>query len=316
MTMKAAELQQALSGVEVSDPVTVGRLQVFGLRWAVSNALVYVTLDEALTDEILEITEVSESGNVPTLAVINKSNIMVFLMAGEQLIGAKQNRVLNVSIMIAANSKVPIPVSCVEQRRWNYVSRKFSSTQTVSHSILRKQMAKDVHESYRRNRRPASKQGEVWNEVSRKLGSMGSRSGSEALEQVYQDRHTEMEKIIQEIRIPEDWCGAVFAFDGKIAGMDIFDKPATLSKLMPKLVKSYAIDSLEKVNEAAASRSVDSENVKNWLRSLAEAKFDPFESPGIGTDVRIKSKELVGDSLVVEGCPVHVELFSEDLPSV
>jgi hypothetical protein len=61
---------------------------------------------------------------------------------------------------------------------------------------------------------------------------------------------------------------------------------------------------------------VDCNTVKNWLRSLAEATFDPFESPGIGTDVRIKSKELVGDSLVVEGCPVHVELFSEDLSPV
>jgi len=37
---------------------------------------------------------------------------------------------------------------------------------------------------------------------------------------------------------------------------------------------------------------------------------------GVRTDVRIKSKEMIGDSLVVEGFPVHMELFSEDLSSV
>lgn len=310
-----AELLQALAGIEVSEPVALDRLQVFGLRWGISSALAYVTLDEALADDILDVTEVSESGDVPTLSVVNKSNIMVFLMAGEQLIGAKQNRVLNISIMIAANSSVPIPVSCVEQRRWNYVSPKFSSLRSSSHSYLRKQMSEDVSDSYRSFRSPRSKQGKVWNEVSRKLNRMGSSSRSEALEQVYEDHRLELDGAVQKFSVPPDWCGAVFAFDGKIAGMDLFDRPATLSKLMPKLLKSYGIDSLEKRDKTEAA-TLDAESVKNWLRSVAEANFDSFESPGVGTDVRIKSKTLVGDSLVVEGSPVHVELFSEDLSPV
>ena len=107
------ELQQTLSEIEVTEPTTAGGLQIFALRWTIKSDLSYITLDEALADEKLEITEVSERGDVPTLMVINNSDTMVFLMAGEQLIGAKQNRVLNVSIMISAHCKVPIPVRVV-----------------------------------------------------------------------------------------------------------------------------------------------------------------------------------------------------------
>jgi hypothetical protein len=53
-------------------------------------------------------------------------------MSGEQLLGAKQNRVLNISIMVASKSDLPIPVSGVEAGRWRYQSRKFASSGTAS----------------------------------------------------------------------------------------------------------------------------------------------------------------------------------------
>jgi len=53
-------------------------------------------------------------------------------MSGEQLLGAKQNRVLNISIMVASNSDLPIRVSCAEAGRWRYQSRKFASSGTAS----------------------------------------------------------------------------------------------------------------------------------------------------------------------------------------
>lgn len=305
------ELQQVLSDIEVTEPITAGGLQLFGLRWTTKSELSYITLDEALDAETIEITEVSEGGDVPTLMVANNSDTMVFLMAGEQLIGAKQNRVLNVSIMVPTHGKVPIPVSCVEEGRWDYHSRKFHSAGTSSHSHLRRRMAEDVDESYHEVRRPDSKQDRVWNEVNRKLSKMGSRSKSEALEQVYQDHRTGIEDTIRDVRIPEDCCGIAFAFNGKIAGMDIFDKPSTLSKLSPKLIKAYAIDALEEKYNAA---QIGRETVMDWICSATEARFNSFESPGIGVDIRIKSKNLIGDSLLIEGSPVHLELFSQDVP--
>ena len=79
-----------------------------------SPAAEYVTLDDALPLG-LRIDEVSESGSVPQLAVANPTDANVLLYDGEELVGAKQNRILNVTVLVAAKSTTPIPVSCVEE---------------------------------------------------------------------------------------------------------------------------------------------------------------------------------------------------------
>ena len=93
-------LNELLQTVQVLEPQQDSGLQVFGLRWPSESELGYRTLDEAMTAGSLEVTEVGNSGSVPTLSVTNTSDLMAFLMAGEQLVGAKQNRVLNVSLMV------------------------------------------------------------------------------------------------------------------------------------------------------------------------------------------------------------------------
>jgi hypothetical protein len=65
---------------------------------------------------------VSEGGDVPTLRLTSAADRPVLLLDGEELIGAKQNRVLNTTVLVAAHSRLTIPVSCVEQGRWAYKS--------------------------------------------------------------------------------------------------------------------------------------------------------------------------------------------------
>jgi hypothetical protein len=300
-------LPDRLQSVEVTDPQEAGGLRVFGLRWT-ARPLHYATLDESLAAQTFEVTEVSEGGSVPTLKVVNKGDTMVFLMAGEQLVGAKQNRVLNASIMVAARSDLPIPVSCVEAGRWAYRSAKFLSEGTSSHSALRHKMAKQVARNYRAEGKARSDQGEVWKEVSEKLSRMGSVSGSSALAQAYEDTRARLDDVLKQLAAPSGCAGAVFTFGGRIAGVDLFDQPATLAKLWPKLVRAYAIDALEAGDTVAP---VGRDAVLAWLHSAAAARAEPFKSAGLGDDVRLEGPNLVGAGLVVEEQPVHVELFAE-----
>jgi hypothetical protein len=296
-----------LQTIEVTDPQEAGGLRVFGLRWP-ARPLDYATLDESLAAHTLEVTEVSDGGSVPTLKVVNKGDTMVFLMAGEQLVGAKQNRVLNASIMVAARTDLPIPVSCVEAGRWRYRSEKFGSGGTTSHSNLRHKMAKQVTMNYRSEGKARSDQGEVWKEVSRKLDSMGSVSGSSDLYQAYEDSRARLDDVLKQLAAPSGCAGAVFTFGGRIAGVDLFDQPATLTKLWPKLVRAYAIDALEAGDPAAP---VGRDAVLAWLGAASAAKAEPFKSAGLGEDVRLEGPNLVGAGLVIEEQPVHVELFAE-----
>jgi hypothetical protein len=49
------------------------------------------------------------------------------IVEGEELLGAKQNRIVNATFLVAGKTEIVIPVSCVEQRRWRYDSESFAS---------------------------------------------------------------------------------------------------------------------------------------------------------------------------------------------
>jgi hypothetical protein len=302
-------IARLLETAEVNERQSVGALHAFGLRWKNERQLAYQTLDEALAAGKLEISEVSEAGTVSTLRVVNKSDELVFMMAGEQLIGAKQNRVLNTSLMVAGKTTLPVPVSCVEAGRWGYRSPHFSSPGTMAHGALRSFMTRTVADSYKRGSRPAADQAGVWSEVSRKLTKMGSASASQALHQAYEDYRQRLEDFRKKLTLAPDCQGVAFVIQGAVSGIDVFDQPATLAKLWPKVLGSYAMEAFEHGGETTA---VEAEFVRQWLRSAAQANEELFKSPGLGDDVRLQGSGVVGAGLLVDGHPVHVELFSRN----
>jgi hypothetical protein len=75
-------------------------------------------LEEALAAGTLRVSEVSAEGHVPELRVRNTGDAPVLILDGEELVGAKQNRIVNVTILVAPLSDVVIPVSL-----WNGVDK-------------------------------------------------------------------------------------------------------------------------------------------------------------------------------------------------
>ncbi len=74
----------------------------------------YQTLGAKTLDRI-RISELGEGGVVPVLKVENLLDERVFLMDGQGLVGAKQNRILNTDVVVPSGKAIHIPVSCVEQ---------------------------------------------------------------------------------------------------------------------------------------------------------------------------------------------------------
>jgi hypothetical protein len=297
-----------LRTVEVMQGQTAGCMQAFGLRWNCADGIRYRTLDEALAAEALEVTETSEGGSVPLLKVLNRGDEPVFLMSGEQLVGAKQNRILNASILAAAQGELTIPVSCVEAGRWHYSSPKFGSPGTMSHGKLRTLLSRHVHDSSARGAGPVSRQGEVWGEVGRKMACLGSASPSAALQQTYVEFRARLDALVAGLCVPPECAGVAFVIAGRITGMDLFDKPATLVKLWPKLARAYALDALEEKEDATPAMT--SVGVQHWLHALADVTTHVMKSPGLGHSIHLGNERVVGSCLVVEQCPVHAELFT------
>src|SRR5262245_38475968 len=113
-------LAESLSALNLGPAVARGTLAMYPLLAQGGAPAAYLTLDEALARGDARITEVSGSGTVPELRFENGGMEHILLVDGEELVGALQNRVLNVSILVGAQRSVLIPVSCVEQGRWSY----------------------------------------------------------------------------------------------------------------------------------------------------------------------------------------------------
>src|SRR4051794_642638 len=97
---------------EIGAPLAHAGLALIPLYPAVEPRLDYIGLDEAFTGG-LSVQELDEAGTVNTLLVDNPLGASVLLFEGEELVGAKQNRVLDRTVLVAARSKTPIAVNCV-----------------------------------------------------------------------------------------------------------------------------------------------------------------------------------------------------------
>jgi hypothetical protein len=182
----------------------------------------------------------------------------------------------------------------------------------MSHGLMRKMLSDQTQTSYRARGTPISDQQAVWGEVARKLGAMGSASDSQAFDQVYQDHGARLDDLLGRLHQPEGCHGVIFAVAGQVAGADLFDQPATLTKLWNKLVRAFALDALE---APSTSASLTADKVTDWARSGSAAQSESFPSPGLGCDLRLKAPKLFGSALVVDDQAVHVELFA-GLPTI
>ena len=146
-------------------------MAVFPLLSDRENSFDYLLLDEALEENLIAITEVDESGTVPALKVKNRSEKNLLILDGEELVGAKQNRIVNVTILIAAHASLTIPVSCVEQGRWSYQSQRFMSRERVMPPRMRMKKSAAVYNSLMNNDSFAADQGETWDMIEEKLSA-------------------------------------------------------------------------------------------------------------------------------------------------
>jgi len=256
--------------------------------------------------------EVSRGGSVPELKVVNKSNRMVLILDGEELVGAKQNRIVNTTILIAGNTATVIPVSCVEQGRWSYRSDKFSSEKRLMSSKLRARKADQVKFSLKNSGRFSSDQGAIWNQVEKMAMNLNAASPSMAMSEILRKEAPSIRKYVRHFDLTESQVGAVFMINGRVAGMDCFGKPETFSKVFEKLVESYALDAIDSLgkNVDKAKKGTKSD-VAKFLDASAGCRVETHKSVGQGTDCRLDADGSTGFALAHEGRVLHMSLFAK-----
>jgi hypothetical protein len=300
-------IQDTIQAAQVGEEIVFKNLTMFPLFVSETVEQEYQTLDEALAAGTGKVTEVSDSGSVPELQFLNEGNRPVLLLDGEELVGAKQNRVLNLSILAPAQKEITIPVSCVEQGRWAQSSTEFRSEDRVHYSRGRSAKAASVSRSMVSEGSRRSDQSEVWQNISGKSARMGVSSPTDSMSDVYEDRKRSVEEFVGAFSNTENQIGAIFGIDGAVSGIDLFDAPDTFSKLMPKLVRSHALDALEiPVDRKTAMSETE---IRRFIDILSAVETQQFPAVGLGDDVRLTSQMISGGALVNDGRIVHLGAF-------
>ena len=304
--MNTSPIATALNAVDLAAAYSFRNLTVFPLIARADRTPDYVTLDEALATGAVRITETSESGTVPELSLRNYGTARVLLLDGEELIGAKQNRVLNLSILVPPVSDLVIPVSCVESGRWRHVSRHFSAAPRAQFAEGRAARMRTVTDSMRREGSRRSDQGEVWARIDAKAASLGAASDTSAMSDVFERHEASVDDFVHALQPAPNQAGAIFAINGRIIGLELFNAPATWQKLAPKLVRSYALDAIDRGGEASSPLA---DEARAFMAAVAAVEPSPFPSTGVGMDMRLSSERLNGAALVVDERAVHLSAF-------
>ena len=315
-TLNADLLNETLDALLFDAPMEWKNLTFTPLLRRENPAPDYRTLDEVLADKQARITELSESGSVPELQFVNDGDFPVFLLDGEELLGAKQNRILNLSILAPAKQTLKVPVSCVEAGRWNRQSAEFAAAPRAHYAAGRARKMEQVSYCMMESAGSShySNQGEVWRDISAKSARMDVHSPTSAMSEIFETHKDSVEDYVSAFSAGENQVGGVFAINGRALGLELFDSPETFQKLFPKLLRSYALDAVEKPAETASespSLSARSE-AEALLEAIKTAKRERFAAVGLGEDVRLKADGIAGAALEYEDRLVHLSAFSNE----
>jgi hypothetical protein len=100
----------------------------------------------------------------------------------------------------------------------------------------------------------------------------------------------------------------VFALNGQVQGLELFDCERTFQQYLGKLISSYALEALGAQGKSTDVESRDS--VEQFLKEVCTAEVESFAALGEGEDVRLTGKNLAGGALVADERVVHLSALA------
>jgi hypothetical protein len=249
---------------ELGEPRSFGGLTILPL-YPQSSSVEYIGLDEAVAHG-LQIHEVDEHGVVEELPLLNSLDELVRLYEGEELVGAKQNRIVEWTILAEAHSKLTVPVHCVERGRWAYRSQRFAPADHAASPELRRHKG----------------QTEVWAEVSAKSARLGIASPTDAQADLYTARARSLDQYVEALPRLGGQSGALVAVAGEPVCLDFVSRPDVFAGLYKKLLRGYALQAVERPVERPLRRRA----VERFLAAIDRGSAQMVHTPGAGSTLR------------------------------
>ena len=254
----------------------------------------------------IEIEELVHA-EVRTVAAYNPTDKLALVVEGQQLVGGKQDRALNASVLIPAETRLEIPVSCLEQGRWGpaqpYRQGKFFAPRKVR---ARKEEA--VNATVRDSGSRRGDQAAVWDEVSGALSDAGARSdtlAATAVEDIYARSKARSEAADDLMCWPPSpsTCGFAVAHGTEIVAIELFGSRDLLDPHWYPLMRSYMVERVEARGQPFPT------DVMAVLQHAISLQTHDSPGVGLGAERRILDENFVGQALTLGGSIVHASFF-------
>lgn len=269
-------------------------------------------LDEAIAKRSVRITETSETGEVPFLSLVNEGDRPVLILEGEELVGGKQNRIVNTTMVVLPATSLKIPVSCMEAGRWAERQEELDSGKAIFRARSRAVHKRNVSFSLSREGSFRGEQGAVWDEVSASLHELRAASPTSDFRAGREQVAHRIEEFVQGIQPQKEQIGAVFIAWAGILGAELLGTTELFRRAYEKIIRSFAFEVLS----APDLEEIASVDVEEWWSSILCAELTLHASPGAGEDIRCDGRNLAGSGLYWHGTCVHFSCFPVERSSV
>jgi hypothetical protein len=287
-------------------PVTHDNLTIFPVITTAAKIprTDYLVLDEGMRGKLVEIVEKDDGGSVNELTIRNRSARPLFLMAGEVVIGGKQDRIIGKNTIVAGKTTETIPVFCVEHGRWSGRKAEFKSAGALAHTELRKKAN-------------FADQGEVWSEVSAKNAKRKLENDTDTYRAVATSATVGksiagyQKAFAGKLGAPgqkERQIGFVVALGGKVVAIETFGSPRLFRKFEQKLLRSYYVEAIDAARAgdhqpAAAPRPAE---VSAFARKAQKARRETVLEKTSGKTVQFEEDAMKGTAVESpSGAPVY-----------
>jgi hypothetical protein len=278
------ELTRTLRGLSLGAAATQGAISVLWLRakeTAGPPALEVLTFEESRARGAVTVVERAQA-SVPELIAENRGKTYVLLLAGEILIGGKQNRVLREDLLLPPRSGPRnISVYCV------------------------------VQPGVRAQLFGRAEQSQIWSGVAAASRRLAAPSPTGSYQAVYEkpevQAHLDTATRAPEMAAAPGAVGASVFVGQDLAGVDAFHSPGLFSREWPKLLRAYALDAYGR-SPSGWDETAGRARTEGLLRGAAGVPGTLRGNAGAGRLLEFSLDGRRGAALVFEGAVIHLAI--------
>lgn len=295
--------------LRVGAPDVAGPLAVFPL-FGPEPRLEYVAFAQGVARGV-RVQELSDGASVNDLTVLNPLDVGVLLYDGEEVLGAQQNRTFDVSVLVPAGAKLEVPVSCVEEGRWDggRHGESFAPAPQAAYPELRRSKARQVRSRVAAGMDARAAQVEVWAEVASKGARHGAASDTGAMHDIFEQHRGALMTLRGGIGLHDGQVGMLAAIGGRFTVLDHASRPEVFAALQEPLVQGYCLDALE---APATADPPPADDAVLFLDRVWEQRLLERDGIGLGRDGRFEGAGVAGAALLCGEEVVQLTAFADD----